>query len=189
MPPNKITDNSTRKADALAAIERGIEYRDREDYNRAVKEFTEAIRLDPDNAAGYHNRGDIYVYNVVKKMHDVSRLELEDPAYESEAIRFHPLEMAIRDFDTAIRLDPKNPESYLGRGAAYGAKRNHVMAAKDYKEALKLGLDPVTAKGVRQLLVDLGSTNERYDHYANAVHHGGPDEPAGIYKPRDGLLP
>jgi tetratricopeptide (TPR) repeat protein len=53
------------------------------------------------------------------------------------------LEMAITDYGTAIRLDPKYAEAYVGRGDAYktGAfwdKANLDRAIADYSEAIRL---------------------------------------------------
>ena len=168
---NAGMSDSIHKKDAQVAIERGIKYRDSEDYDRAILEFSEAVKLDPNNAAAYSNRGHIYVYNTTKQMHEASKRSPNDPN-EEPVIRLGVLEKAIRDFNTAIRLDPKNPDNYIGRGAAYNAKGNHVMATKDYNAALKLGLEPNTARYIRQLLITLGSTQEQYEHYANAVHDG-----------------
>jgi lipoprotein NlpI len=45
---------------------------------------------------------------------------------------------AVRDYDHAIKLDPKNPEFYLNRGTAYYYKSEYDLAIKDYDEAAKL---------------------------------------------------
>jgi tetratricopeptide (TPR) repeat protein len=160
-----------RKKDAQAAIKRGIKCRDAEDYDRAITEFSDAVKLDPDNAAAYHNRGYIYVNRITKQMHEAGKLDPND-ANDEPVIRLGILENAIRDFNTALRLDPKNPDAYVGRAAAYNAKGNPRMAVKDYKAALKLGLEPNTAREIRQLLMTIGSTQEQYEYYAVAVRNG-----------------
>jgi Flp pilus assembly protein TadD len=42
------------------AFERGLQAGRRDDYNLAIAEFSEAIRLKPDNARAYYNRGQAY---------------------------------------------------------------------------------------------------------------------------------
>src|SRR5262249_1166922 len=46
--------------DAAAYFKRGSAYRAKEDYDRAIMDYTEAIRLDPNSASAYNNRGLAY---------------------------------------------------------------------------------------------------------------------------------
>ena len=55
---------------------------------------------------------------------------------------------AIRDFDEAIRLDPKYARAYAERGYAWLAKGNYDQALKDYDQAIRL--DPAMAQYVDQ---------------------------------------
>ncbi len=43
-----------------AFLKRGIAWYLQKDYDKAIKDFDEAIRLDPKNAAAYRNRGDAW---------------------------------------------------------------------------------------------------------------------------------
>ncbi len=52
-------------------------------------------------------------------------------------------EMALNDFDEAIRIDPKNATTYTSRGNLYGDKGDNDKAIADYNAALKL--DPKLA--------------------------------------------
>ena len=78
---------------ALAAPARGEAGR----MFKTVADYSETIRLDPNNATAYGNRGMAYYGN-------------------SE------LDRAIADFDEAIRLDPGDATAYNNRGAARVAK-------------------------------------------------------------------
>ena len=51
---------------------------------------------------------------------------------------------AVAAFTEALRIDPKLPEGYLGRGAAYLMKGNPDKAITDFTEAIRL--DPKYAK-------------------------------------------
>ena len=89
----------TAKNSAIAHHERGLAYRSKGDFDRAIADYSEAIRLDPKLAAAYNNRGNAY-----KNKGDFDR--------------------AIADLSEAIRLDPKLASAYNDRGNAYGARGN-----------------------------------------------------------------
>ena len=50
------------------------------------------------------------------------------------------LDLALADFDQAVRLDPKNPDVYAVRGMAWEAKGDFERALADFDQAI--GLDP-----------------------------------------------
>jgi tetratricopeptide (TPR) repeat protein len=93
-------------------VEQGQKYAEKKEYDKAVREFTEAIRLDPKNAEAYHERGRAYV-------------ELKE------------YDKAISDFTEAIRIEP-DAGSYVARGGAYEHKKDYPRAVSDYELALRL---------------------------------------------------
>jgi tetratricopeptide (TPR) repeat protein len=70
-----------------AALERGNRALDRKDFDTAIAEYTEAIRLDPKSDAAFHNRATAYADK-------------------------HEYAKAVADFNEAIRLAPDEPDSY-----------------------------------------------------------------------------
>src|SRR5262252_7929501 len=50
----------TAKDSAIAHHERGLAYRSKGDFDRAIADYSEAIRLDPKHAAAHYNRGKLY---------------------------------------------------------------------------------------------------------------------------------
>ena len=82
-------------------------------YDQAIVEYTEAIRLSSKYAEAYNNRGLAY-YN--KQDYD----------------------RAIADYDQAIKLEPKNADAYNNRGIAYRNKDDYDRAIADYDQAIKL---------------------------------------------------
>ena len=80
----------------------------------------QAIRLDPDFAAAYNNRG-------------AARYDKGD------------LDGALKDFDEAIRLDPDFAAAYNNRGAARYDEGDLDGALKDFDEAIRLDPDYATA--------------------------------------------
>ena len=98
---------------------RGIAFKNKGRYNRAITDFTKAIKLNSKHAYGYHNRGITY-----SDKGDYNR--------------------AIADYDKAIGLNPKYASAYCNRGVAYGDKGDYDRAIADYHTAIKL-LDPKDA--------------------------------------------
>jgi tetratricopeptide (TPR) repeat protein len=88
------------------------------DYNNAIKDFDEAIRLIPNLAGAFYGRGNAWS---AKNEYD----------------------RAIRDYDEAIRLDPNDALNYSKRGFAWLAKGDHSNAISDYNEAIRR--DPTNA--------------------------------------------
>jgi tetratricopeptide (TPR) repeat protein len=83
------------------------------EYRLAIQACNEALRVKPEDAEAYSNRGAAY-------------LMLDE------------LDRAILDFDAAIRLDPADPTQYYNRATAYTKKREHLKAVADYTEAIRL---------------------------------------------------
>ena len=108
-----------RKAEeAKKAFEQGNAAVDSGNYDRAIADFNEAIRLNPSYALALGNRGLVYA---------------KKDSYDR----------AIADFDEAIRLDPKYAIAFRGRGVAYGNKGDYDRAIADFTEAIRL--DPKLA--------------------------------------------
>jgi tetratricopeptide (TPR) repeat protein len=107
---------------AIIYYNRGIEYARKSDYDRAISDYNEAIRLDPKYAFAYYNRG--LVYNDQKNY-----------------------DRAISDYNEAIRLDPKYAFAYYNRGLVYYIQKNYDRAISDYNEAIRL--DPKYANAYR----------------------------------------
>ena len=93
---------------------RGITYRNKGDYVRAIADFTEAIRLYPEWSDIYYARGLAY--------HSIGNYD-----------------RAIADFNEAIRLNPKMGHYYRHRGFAYEHKNELALARADYAKARELG--------------------------------------------------
>jgi tetratricopeptide (TPR) repeat protein len=92
---------------------RGNTYYERGDYDRAIDDYTQAIRLEPNNGQHYGNRGVAY-----RDKGDYDR--------------------AIADFTQWIRLDPNNANAYRWRGRAYFQKGNFTHARTDVNRALQI---------------------------------------------------
>jgi tetratricopeptide (TPR) repeat protein len=94
-------------------MDRGVAYYFKKDYQAAIKDYDEAIRLDPKKSRAYTNRGAAY-----------KGLGRND--------------RAIADESEAIRLDPLYPEYYDNRGLSYAENGDYDRAIADYNEAIRL---------------------------------------------------
>ncbi|HLH92525.1 MAG TPA: tetratricopeptide repeat protein [Xanthobacteraceae bacterium] len=135
------------KGKDLAALylNRSAEYNKKGDFDRAIADCNEAIRLDPKNAPAYNNRGN---------------------AYRAKGDRDH----AIADYSEAIRLNPKYAFAYYNRGNAYADKGDRDRAIADYSEAIRL--DPKYAfayNGRGNAYVDKGDRERAIGDYTEAI--------------------
>jgi tetratricopeptide (TPR) repeat protein len=105
-------------------VHRGLVYRRfKKDYDRAIADFTIAIKLtqDNDNETLYNERG--YAY-------------LEKGDYDK----------ALADFNQAVRLYPNSANAYDSRGEAYLTAGDYDNAIADYSQALRLDPNMDSAK-------------------------------------------
>ena len=104
----------TGKNLAAAFTIRGRAYRAMGDYDRAIADYSEAIRIEPTYVLAFYSRGIAY-YN----KGDYDR--------------------AIGDYSEALRLAPvKDILALQNRGHAYQAKGDFDRAIADYSEALRI---------------------------------------------------
>ncbi|MGD0026121.1 MAG: tetratricopeptide repeat-containing serine protease family protein [Xanthobacteraceae bacterium] len=132
---------------AWAFNNRGSAYGRKGDYDRAIADCTEAIRLDPKYAHAYNNRGFAYHakgdndraiadYNEAIRLDPKYALPYNNRGFAYLAKGDH--DRAIADYNEAIRLDPKDAHAYNNRGLAYDGKGDHDRAIGDYTEAIRL---------------------------------------------------
>jgi len=106
-------------------VNRGDAYMNKQAYDKAVAEYTEAIRLDPQHAVAHRARGVAY-----------DNLENYD--------------RALADLTKAIQLDPLDAIAYGNRGIVFGDVGNLDKAVADYTEAIRLNPQMAAAYGLRR---------------------------------------
>ncbi|MGA3081478.1 MAG: tetratricopeptide repeat protein [Terracidiphilus sp.] len=170
--------------------ERGF---DAVDLDEKLRFYNEAIRLNPDYAVAFNNRG------VARYRKGDLEGALKDC---NEAIRLNPdyadafnnrgnarggkgdLEGALKDYNEAIRLKPDDADIFVNRGAAREAKGDREGALKDYNEAIRLKPDLAEAFHNRGLArckkFDLEAALKDFDEamrlkpdFADAFHNRG----------------
>jgi len=93
--------------------ERGLLYTEKGAYEKAIGDFTEALRLDPDSTDALLDRG---------------------VAFHLKGDTAH----AIEDYTGAISRTPEDTDAYFKRGMAYYGKGDHDKAVADYRKIAAL---------------------------------------------------
>jgi tetratricopeptide (TPR) repeat protein len=142
---------------AWAYINRGSVYDYQRDFDRAIADLDEAIRLDLDAVAAYQNRAASYRNSgrLERALADLNRAAQLDPGdartYLSRGvIHFKLGEMArsIADYDTSLQLDPNFVASLYGLGVAKLKLGDAQGGNADIRDATakQPGIDAVFAK-------------------------------------------
>jgi lipoprotein NlpI len=133
------------------------------EYDRAVADFSAAIRLSPQHATAYGNRGLAYgekgqSERAIADFDEAIRLAPDYLfAYSNRGNAYRARgnnARAIADFSEAIRRDPKYLPAYIQRGDAYRARGDNDHAIADFSEAIRLDpkfADAYYSRGVAQL--------------------------------------
>ena len=99
-----------------------------DDFNCLIIEYSEDIKLNPDDAESYYRRG--YVYD-------------ETGEYNK----------AIKDYTKAINLDPKDESCFFARAYTYENLEKFDLAIADYTKAVNLNAQYADAYCNRGLLL------------------------------------
>src|SRR6185503_2361702 len=120
-----------------------------QEYDLAILDYDQAIRLNPKYAEAYNNRGYAYYWsnNATQAIADYSQaIELRPNyayAYNNRGAAYMAsghTDQAIRDFDHAIQLQPEFPQAYINRGNAYLRLGRFGLAIADFRRG---GANPV----------------------------------------------
>lgn len=120
------------------------------DTERAIQLYSDAIRLAPKDANYYFNRGVAYTHLskfelALADLNQAIRLNPRDPDYYYRRaalwVEQEDFGKALPDYDRAIALDPKMAMAYSYRGFAHAQKGDDAKALADYNRALQLEPD------------------------------------------------
>jgi tetratricopeptide (TPR) repeat protein len=133
---------------SIALNRRGYVYLQLSEYYKALEDFTEAIKLTPDDAEYFKDRGFNYIQMVryLEALQDLDRAIEIDPKYTiALAIRGETYLLmaryseALQDLDRAIEIDPKNWGNTFNLALYSLAAGNIQQAQKLYQYALTRG--------------------------------------------------
>ena len=126
-------------------VNRGNAHAGRQEFDKAIADYTEVLKHKPTDAIAFYDRGDAF------------RLKRD---YDN----------AIADYDRAIALNPRYEDAFVNRGAAYAAKGDYDRAINDYTVALLLDGSDVTAYRNRgDAYVDKGDLDLAAQDYDEAI--------------------
>jgi tetratricopeptide (TPR) repeat protein len=138
------------KPSATAYADRAVMRIPRKEWELAIADCNEAIRLDPKYALGWIRRGTV---RMLKEQYDDAIADL------SEAVRLdrnnrepfgarafawfakRDLDRALADLNEAVRLDPEAASVRHNRGRVWFCKGVYDRASADYAEAIRLQPD------------------------------------------------
>ena len=145
---------------AAAFTNRGLAYKRKGQWDRAIADYSEALRLQPDDAQVFNNRGNAYYYKgqldrAIKDYDDAIRLEPDlAVAFGNRGNVYRKngqFDRAIADYSEAIRLDPDDAQVFADRGLAYEKIGERSQAMRDFKKAYALGFrHPLLLKKLRE---------------------------------------
>jgi tetratricopeptide (TPR) repeat protein len=124
--------------------------------DKAMDDYTQAIRIDPRYAVAYINRGLIFY-------------------------RKDDMDSAIADYTRSIEINPKDPMAYNNRGNAYKKKGALDNALADYDDAIKLDKRPVAIRFANRgnVWLDKGEIDRAIADFDEAIRID-PDFPAAF---------
>ena len=174
----------------FAYINRADVYRATKEYDRAIADYDQVVRLDPGNASGFAATAWSMKGGLHQSKGDLDRA-IED--YD-EAIRLDPhrvlfhIERAslwsrkgngdrtLVDYDQALKLDPNDAAAYNARADFYRAKSQYARAIEDYNQSIHRHPDYLPAYGNRALsrlyLGEFGKAAEDFKRVADEQANG-----------------
>jgi tetratricopeptide (TPR) repeat protein len=123
-------------------IDRGIYFASNNEWDLAIADFTEAIKLDNNSAVAYLLRGRAlyastsYVTSVGKNFNNVITTITQGWANSDKRKVLY--DQAIEDFTQAIKLDPHSSQAFRERGVAYSDSGDHNRGLIDLNQAILL---------------------------------------------------
>lgn len=142
---------------------RGRAYGATDNNDKALADYTEAIRADPQMASAYYRRGMTYVFmrvwdRATSDLTEALRLHHMDSVDSGVKLEEHDLVMAytyrggahlnlnhldqsLSDLNEALRRNPKEMQALFWRGLAHGQQNDRDAARRDLQQACQLGHD------------------------------------------------
>jgi tetratricopeptide (TPR) repeat protein/S1-C subfamily serine protease len=158
---------------------RGVTYYELKEYKLAIDDYTQAIKIDSQNAEYYAFRGGIYSFlkEYKQAIDDLTQAIKIDPKkatyYHLRGTTYLQLKdykQAIADYTQAIQLDPKNATYYGGRGFAYSQLKDYKQAINDWNQVIKIDPENATYYSARgDAYFQLKDYKQAIDDYSQAI--------------------
>lgn len=144
----------------LPYTNRGLAYYSLGEYDKAMDDFDEALRINPEHADAYNGRGFTYAElgNLDQALADLTtaiELDPEDASfYSNRGVLYRRRgdnEEALADYTRAIELNPTRPGPYLNMGNLYFDSENCAEALASYERYLEVAGDSAEAWVARRV--------------------------------------
>jgi tetratricopeptide (TPR) repeat protein len=152
---------------AIPFAYRGDAWRSKGEFDRAIADYSEAIRLEPDLATVHASRGNVWMEKgeydrAISDLDEAIRLApkftliYNTPKfallYNSRGVVWQAKgehDRAIEDFDRAVRIDPRFAVAYANRGESWRLKGDLDHALTDQDKAIALDPNGLLAHAAR----------------------------------------
>jgi tetratricopeptide (TPR) repeat protein len=133
---HKASELDHKQTPNLVAVlqQRGTAYANEQKFPEAIADFSEALKLKPDDATIYERRA-------------VVEMKMKD------------LDKALADYSSAIKLKPDDVQYYLHRSSIYERKSDIKNSMADTEKALKLDKHNAEALSRKERLQKIQSMN------------------------------
>ena len=166
-----VLTSGTMLADAKLTVEQLIERAESkmtaQDYQGAIKDYTQAIELSPKNPEPYSRIAYIYViqnnhgeavkaFSQYLKMANADSISQKD--YADRGLSYHAIgdyQNAISDFNQAIKIEPLYGSGYYYRGLTYQALGQKQEALADFKRVLEVDKEHPEAEEIMKTIKEL----------------------------------
>jgi tetratricopeptide (TPR) repeat protein len=145
-PPKKSSKGENEQA--IKHAQKGNDFMRTGQYEQAISEYTEAIRILPDEYILYHSRGTCYLQMnndeaaLQDFLHAIERKRDDIEAYIKITFIYADRGMyddALNSITTAITLKPDNAEAIYHRAKIYERKGMNIEAMQDARQACDMG--------------------------------------------------
>jgi tetratricopeptide (TPR) repeat protein len=139
-------------------VERADLYFEQKEYDRALADYEQALRVAPDNADALFGRGCTHLQRdeddlaladfsaVIRLAPGAAEAYVYRGGVYADRKEYGP---ALADFNEALRLDPRSADAYVGRGKALRDQKDFDGALADFRQATRL--EPDSPEGYNEL--------------------------------------
>ena len=161
-------------------VNRAFAYTQTGEFNHALADYEQALRLDPENEQILFLRGCFYLdlQNHESALQDFDRVLELDEDHDDARLRRASVLMhlkrhsdALGDFEKLIERHPEDPQAYAGRTFAHQMVGDEKAAAEDLDQLLRImpeKSDEVTIHSLHAK-VNWHESNEQYDQAINSA--------------------
>ncbi|MDF1665086.1 MAG: tetratricopeptide repeat protein [Planctomycetota bacterium] len=130
--------------DARSFNQRGFKFMNAKKYKRAIQDFDQAIKLNPNQSPAYTNRGicRFHLGNFEGALSDYNKSIAYKPfalTHNNRGYLFmerKQYQKALQDFNIAIKIDPRCSSAYNNRALLHSYLGKHREAIQDYDQCL-----------------------------------------------------